>query len=85
MNRNLDYLSVPRPRKVKHVKFFTAGVLSHLEEKINNFIDEHPEYKILGLRLMQDNHTDFIATLTYLEDAKGGVVYTGEEDDSWED
>lgn len=84
MNRNLDYLSVPRPRKVKHAKFIFGSCLEDLETEYNTFADDHPEYKILGIKLMEDSMGMFILTVTYLENAKG-ITYTDYDDDSDED
>ena len=74
-----DY--VPRVRKVKHVKIFEADSASELESEINMFADEHPEFKILGVRVAFNPvclQKMLFATVTYLEDAKSG--FTGEED-----
>lgn len=84
MNRNIDYLSVPRPRKVKHMKILFHSCLEDLENDYNAFADDHPEYKILGARLMEDSNHMFILTVTYLENAKG-VTYTDDEYESYED
>ena len=77
-----DY--VPRTRKVKHVKFFNQycgydGTVntSDLEKAINDFADENPSFKILGVRIEGFNDS-IIAVVTYLEDAKAG--FTGEDD-----
>lgn len=78
-----NYLNTPRTRKVKHVKFFTAMNLDHLESEINSFSDDHPEYKILGIKLTIDGGK-FIGVVTYLEDAKG-VEYGEYYDDSYEE
>ena len=82
--RFTDYLGTPRPRKVKHVKFIFGSFLEDLETECNAFTDDHPDYKILGVRLMEDSMNMFILTVTYLENAKG-VEYTDYEDDSYED
>lgn len=74
-----DY--VPRVRKVKHVKIFEADAASELESEINKFADEHPEFKILGVRVAFNPvclQKMLFATVTYLEDAKSGFI--GEED-----
>ena len=81
-NRFTDYLGVPRPRKVKHVKFLYSDNISDLEVLINEFADDHPEYKILGIKLVPDDM--FIGVVTYLENAKG-VVYDEYEDDSYDE
>lgn len=82
MHRNLDdYGYIPRTRKVKHVKIFEADAASELESEINKFADEHPEFKILGVRVAFNPvclQKILFATVTYLEDAKSG--FTGEED-----
>lgn len=79
-----DY--VPRVRKVKHVKFLFHSCLEDLENEINKYADDHPEYKILGIKLMEDSNRMFIATITYLEDAKNGqMVYDGDDDGSDEE
>lgn len=83
-NRFTSYLGVPRPRKVKHVKFFEKMNLSTLEEDINNFADDHPEYKILGMKLTLGDHGNYISTVTYLEDSKG-VEYEDYPDEPYED
>lgn len=79
-----DYLGVRRPRKVKHVKFFVRAILSVLEQDINDFADEHPEYKILGVKLTLDGHENYISTITYLEDSKE-TVFGDYEDDADEE
>lgn len=79
-----DYLGIPRPRKVKHVKFFVRANLSVLEQDINDFADEHPEYKILGVKLTLDGHENYISTITYLEDSKE-TVFGDYEDDADEE
>ena len=61
-----------RPRKVKHVHFITATDTDRLESQVNCFADEHPEYKILGIKLtisQQREYDLFIATVSYLCDA----------------
>lgn len=77
-----DY--VPRMKKVKHVKFFKQHVdmygdvdIFDLERKVNNFADDNPRFKILGVRI-ESFKDSMIAVITYLEDAKTG--FTGEED-----
>ena len=63
------------PKKVKHVSFIIANTLQSLESKVNDFADEHPEYKILGIKLTtidRIEYTEYIATVTYLCDAKDG-------------
>lgn len=85
MNRRIDdYLGVPRVRKVKHLKFIFNSCLEELEEDFNKFVDEHPKYKILGARLMEDSGGMFILTVTYLEDSGGFNTYE-DKDDSYED
>ena len=79
-----DYIGVRRPRKVKHVKFFVRANLSVLEQDINDFADEHPEYKILGVKLTLDGHENYISTITYLEDSKE-TVFGDYEDDADEE
>lgn len=66
------YLRIPK--KVKHVHFITAFDEGDLERNVNAFADEHPEYKILGIRLnvVNDTHLNcYIATITYLCDVEG--------------
>lgn len=85
--RFTDYLGTPRPRKVKHVKFIEANSLEKLEELVNGFADENPDYKILGIKLTLSPFALlplYICAVTYLENAKG-VEYTDYEDDSYED
>ena len=85
--RFTDYLGTPRPRKVKHVKFFAEYDLDELELAINQFADEHSDYKILGIKLVTNAialETNYVGVVTYLENAKG-VEYTDYEDDSYED
>ena len=55
-------------KKVKHVHFITDLALVSLERNVNAFADEHPEYKILGVRLLNSEGV-YIATITYLCDA----------------
>ena len=81
--RFTDYIGVPRSRKVKHVKFIETFDLDELEASINDFADDHPEYKILGIKLIV-SQPNYIGVVTYLEDAKG-VAYMDYEDDSYED
>ena len=84
MSKFENYIPRPRvPRKVKHVKFFNQycgydGTVDTcaLEKMINDFADENPSFKILGVRIEGFNDS-LIAVVTYLEDAKGG--FTGEE------
>ena len=85
MHRNNDYFDspYPRPRKVKHVKFFIDGSLDNLEIGINSFVDANPQFKILGVRLFQNDSWEYVATVTYLEDASG-VEYE-DYNDSFED
>lgn len=78
-----NYLNTPRTRKVKHVKFLYCDVLEELETMINGFADDHPEYKILGIKLTMDE-SKFIGVVTYLENAKG-VEYGEYYDDSYEE
>lgn len=87
MNRNIDYLSVPRPRKVKHVKFIEEYSLEDLEVSINNFADDNPEFKILGIKLVNNpliGQPNFIGVITYLENTKG-VEYEDYPDEPYED
>lgn len=83
MHRNLDdYGYIPRTRKVKHVKIFEADTASELESDINKFADEHPEFKILGVRVAFNPvalQKMLFATVTYLEDAKSGTSYEGDD------
>lgn len=58
----------PRPKKVKHVHFIADMALIALERDVNDFADEHPEYKILGIKLANAEGL-YIATITYLCDA----------------
>lgn len=83
MGKFNDYLGIPRPRKVKHVKFIKSESLINIESEYNMFADEHPNYKILGVRLMCSWKNVYILTVTYLEDS-GGITYE-DRDDSYED
>ena len=73
----------PRPKKVKHVHFIADMALIALERDVNDFADEHPEYKILGIKLANAEGL-YIATVTYLCDAPGEFDsyddYSDEED-----
>lgn len=86
MNRSLNYNYVPRVRKVKHVKFFKCIDLDRLESSINTFADDHPDYKILGIRVEPLDHGIVLAVVTYLEDSKtlgeGDYYESYEESDS---
>lgn len=62
------YSYFPRPKKVKHVHFIMDMALIGLERDVNAFADEHPEYKILGIKLMNAEGS-YIASITYLCDA----------------
>ena len=59
-----------RPKKVKHVHFIADMSLMGLEREVNTFADEHPEYKILGIKLVNAEGL-YISTITYLCDAPG--------------
>ena len=69
-----NYLGIPRPRKVKHVKFFIDKSLENLEIGINSFTDNNPNFKLLGVRVFQNDDWEYVATVTYLEDANS-VIY----------
>lgn len=61
------------PKKVKHVAFITAMALGDLGDRVNEFADSHMEYKILGIKLTvvpKDDYELYVATVTYLCDAK---------------
>jgi hypothetical protein len=71
MKRYYDETQYVRmPKKVKHVHFVKAMDVINLERDVNGFADEHPEYKILGVKLTVAEGT-YIATVTYLCDAEG--------------
>ena len=73
-NNYNDSLGVTyRPRKIKHVHFIKRRDIINLENDVNIFADEHPEYKILGIKLTVTEDA-YIATITYLCDAEGGCV-----------
>ena len=75
-----DY--IPRPRKVKHVKMFEADTIADLETAINTFADENLSFKILGVRVAFNPvalQKMLFATVTYLEDAKSGTSYEGDD------
>lgn len=59
-----------RPKKVKHVHFIADMSLMGLEREVNTFADEHAEYKILGIKLVNAEGL-YISTITYLCDAAG--------------
>ena len=69
MTNYIDYYTY-RPKKVKHVHFIQNVSLVSLERDINGFTDEHPEYKILGIKLMNSEGL-YISTITYLCDFSG--------------
>ena len=54
-------------KKVKHVHFVMRTSLATLENSVNDFADNNPEYKILGIRLLAEEK-NFIAVITYLCD-----------------
>lgn len=71
MNYKSDFNTLfPRKKKVKHVHFIMDMALIQLEREVNNFADEHPEYKILGIKL-SNSEGCYIASITYLCDAPG--------------
>lgn len=74
----------PRPKKVKHVHFISNMSLIGLEQEVNDFVDEYPEYKILGIRLSNSEGL-YIATITYLCNAPDEFAsyddYSGDEED----
>lgn len=79
MYQRNTYDYVPRKKKVKHVKLFDERFVGGMEKAINTFVDEHPEYKILGIRIspvVDEPRRDifYIGCVTYLEDAKDDVV-----------
>lgn len=82
-----DY--IPRVKKVKHVKMFEADTVLELETSINDFADQNPTFKILGVRVAFNPLAlapGYFAAVTYLEDAKNGqMVYDGDDDGSDEE
>ena len=74
----------PRPRKVKHVHFIADMSLIGLERDVNEFADENPAYKILGIKLANAEGM-YIATITYLCDAPGEFDNYGDYSDEEED
>ena len=83
-----DYLGVRRPRKVKHVKIFLHNNPFRLEDQINQFADDHPYYKILGVKVGSyedpDGINSLMAVVTFLEDSKE-TVFGDYEDDADEE
>lgn len=81
---DFNYATTFRPKKVKHVHFIADMSLISLEQGVNDFADEHPEYKILGIKLANAEGL-YIATITYLCDAPSEFDsyddYTDEEED----
>ena len=82
MRNYKDYESIYRPKKVKHVHFIHDMGLVTLENAINKFADEHPEFKILGIKLLNSEGM-YIATITYLCDAPG--EFDNYENDYYDD
>lgn len=79
MYQRNTYDYIPRKRKVKHVKLLKERFINALEDAINKFADDHPEYKVLGIRIqpMQGGSefgTSYLACVTYLEDAKDDIL-----------
>lgn len=62
--KNNDYRRFVK--KVKHVHFIMRSSLATLENSVNDFADDNPEYKILGIRLSVENEKAYIAVITYL-------------------
>lgn len=60
----------PRTKKVKHVKLFTSQYANALENEINEFADNNPEFKVLGIKIQPCDRYGLLAVVTYLEDAK---------------
>ena len=53
-------------KKTKHVHFISETDLSRLENKVNSFVDDNLNYKILGIRFSVIEYNIYVATITYL-------------------
>lgn len=83
-----DYLGVRRPRKVKHVEIFLNDSPFRLRDQINQFADDNPYYKILGVKISPyddpEGYYSLMAVVTFLEDSKE-TVFGDYEDDADEE